>query len=163
MPLGIKPQRPPGLTHPSLETHGRSLTTLANRPCLTSFGNASSLQKNNITVMLIIGDSLPGFPVRDCPKLSKKACKTQGQLSTIFSQFISLASSALPYGTVHGWLNNTSSYPQDLEFIKTQPIDAFPENARRGIDHTSNFKPRYHLFAHPIKLKTLMSPPTRTP
>ena len=109
--------------------------------------------------MLIIGDSHPEFRVRDYPKLSKKASKTQGQLSKISSQIVSLAPSVLPYGTVHRWLNNSASYPQDLESVKTQPVDAFPENDPRGIDHTANFKTRFDFFAHPTKLKTLMSPP----
>mmetsp|Transcript_71466 Transcript_71466/g.163785 ORF Transcript_71466/g.163785 Transcript_71466/m.163785 type:complete len:367 (+) Transcript_71466:3761-4861(+) len=130
---------------------GESAQSNIIRKCITS-------AKNNITVMLIIGDSLPDLPVRDCPKLSKQTSKAQGQLSTIFSQFLSLAPCVLPYGTVHGWLNNSSSYTQDLKSVKTQPIDAFPENAPRGLDHTANFKTRFYLFAPPIKLKTLMSP-----
>ena len=118
------------------------------RKCLIS-------AENNITVMLIIGDSLADSPLHDCPKFLNKTSKTNGKL---FSHFLSLAPCVLPHGTVHGWQNHSSSYTQLSGSTKIQPINALPQNAPRGHDHTATFKTNFLLFAPPAKLKTLMSP-----
>ena len=93
------------------------------------------------------------------PRLQQGVCASGESRVPPCTLTLNTGPSVLPYGTVHGWLNNSSTYPQDLESVQTQPIDAFPENAPRWLDHTADFRTRFYLFARPIKLNTLMSPP----